>query len=345
VYNQDSCEPHVSGGAARGLLPVFPLARRFSPRDMGFFHGCGIMPSSPPWFPFYPDAFTSDEVVEAMNTLEVGAYILLLCKAWKSDPPGSLPDDDTVLARYARLDPQVWSAAKPRVMAAFNLGKDSRWHQKRLRNEYALASQRIRSLSERGKKGASKRWKTPSIDASAIAEAMAEACNGQCSSNAQAMLGICSSSFSSLSEEENKEEGGRGEGGGGDASAMPQPSDTDSFSVFWSAYPRKTNKEDARKAWKKLRAPPELLAVILAALEAHGRTEQWQKGIIPHPSTWLNKRRWEDEVSPPCSAVPGTVSDQGKEKLRRLIDQDRERDEQLAREREEVQRNGHTDPF
>ena len=45
--------------------------------------------NDPPYFPFYPDDFASDGKVEAMTTEEVGAYTLLLCKAWREDPPGA----------------------------------------------------------------------------------------------------------------------------------------------------------------------------------------------------------------------------------------------------------------
>ena len=38
------------------------------------------------------------------------------------------------------------------------------------------------------------------------------------------------------------------------------------------------------------------------ALKRQLATEQWQQGIgIPYPATWLNKRRWEDEIG---AAVP-----------------------------------------
>jgi uncharacterized protein YdaU (DUF1376 family) len=44
-----------------------------------------------PAFMFYPDDFTSDGKVEAMTTEEVGAYLLLLCKAWREKPRQPFP--------------------------------------------------------------------------------------------------------------------------------------------------------------------------------------------------------------------------------------------------------------
>jgi len=68
------------------------------------------------------------------------------------------------------------------------------------------------------------------------------------------------------------------------------------FEEFWKAYPRKEAKRDAYRAWNKNHCAA-FLGVILAAIAAQKRTEQWGKRhIYPHPATWLNAARWEDEV-------------------------------------------------
>lgn len=72
------------------------------------------------------------------------------------------------------------------------------------------------------------------------------------------------------------------------------------FAEFWRRYPRKTNKLAARTVWAKLRGDADLLAEIFSGLERAKRCEQWRKDggqYIPHPSTWLKNRRWEDEVT------------------------------------------------
>jgi len=111
-----------------------------------------------PYFPFYPKDFTSDGLVEAMSTEEVGAYILLLCRSWREVPRGSLPTDDRILAKWARLDADHWAVAKAAVMAAFTSGTDGRVHQKRLRREWeklqTLKTKRV-AIAE---KAAKKRW-------------------------------------------------------------------------------------------------------------------------------------------------------------------------------------------
>lgn len=69
------------------------------------------------------------------------------------------------------------------------------------------------------------------------------------------------------------------------------------FDLFWSAYPRHEGKQKARDAFKKVTVP---LEVLLTAIEKQKKSAQWSKDggqFIPHPTTWLNGKRWEDEVS------------------------------------------------
>lgn len=116
----------------------------------------------PPAFMFYPQDFASDSKVEAMSTEAVGAYILLLCKAWREEPPGSLPDSDDVLARWARMNLDRWTEIRSTVLAPFTLGTDSRWHQKRMRHEYSQLIKRRKVRAKAGQVGASIRWQSHS---------------------------------------------------------------------------------------------------------------------------------------------------------------------------------------
>ena len=71
------------------------------------------------------------------------------------------------------------------------------------------------------------------------------------------------------------------------------------FDRFWKAYPRKTAKQDAAKAFARLNPDEALMTVILGAVEKQKQSDQWTRDggqYIPHPATWLNGRRWEDET-------------------------------------------------
>ena len=71
-----------------------------------------------------------------------------------------------------------------------------------------------------------------------------------------------------------------------------------SFAQFWAAYPRHVAKQAAIKAWQKANPQNGLLEQILNAIQTQRRSPDWTKDngqFIPHPATWLNQRRWEDE--------------------------------------------------
>ena len=74
-----------------------------------------------------------------------------------------------------------------------------------------------------------------------------------------------------------------------------------SFDRFWQLYPRKVNKKTAKQVWlNKIKPDDELMQSIMDGLESQINTEQWTKGggqFIPHPTTWLNGERWNDEVT------------------------------------------------
>lgn len=75
--------------------------------------------------------------------------------------------------------------------------------------------------------------------------------------------------------------------------------DSDGFDAFYQAYPKHVGREAARKSWNKLKPDSNMQSVILKAIEAQKRTEQWQESggkYIPMPSTWLNQMRWDDEI-------------------------------------------------
>ncbi len=91
------------------------------------------------------------------------------------------------------------------------------------------------------------------------------------------------------------------EGGGVD-----RPDHESSFKRFWAAYPKKTAKRQALKAWQKLwrelKPDKALIDIILSSLEQQKQSVQWTKDdgqFIPYPATWLNGRRWEDKPPEP----------------------------------------------
>ena len=73
---------------------------------------------------------------------------------------------------------------------------------------------------------------------------------------------------------------------------------SDDFEKFWSAYPRKVGKKAAWTKWRLLNPDDGLVETILSAVAKQAESSQWHKdggAFIPHPTTWLNQGRWEDE--------------------------------------------------
>jgi hypothetical protein len=71
------------------------------------------------------------------------------------------------------------------------------------------------------------------------------------------------------------------------------------FDAFWDAYPRKIGKDAAIRAYAKRRFTVEQRGVVLNAIATQRNSEAWTREagrFIPHPATWLNEGRWQDEV-------------------------------------------------
>jgi len=72
------------------------------------------------------------------------------------------------------------------------------------------------------------------------------------------------------------------------------------FDEFWAAFPRKVGKDAAIKAFERRKPDRAMLDQMLAAIAKQRASADWQKDggqFIPHPTTWLNQGRWQDEVT------------------------------------------------
>ena len=80
-----------------------------------------------------------------------------------------------------------------------------------------------------------------------------------------------------------------------DNSAMQNSQE--SFDLFWSVYPKKVGKKEARRAFCKIRNVD--INTIVQAVNRLCLSEQWTREngkFIPYPATWLNRGGWEDEL-------------------------------------------------
>lgn len=86
------------------------------------------------------------------------------------------------------------------------------------------------------------------------------------------------------------------------------------FEKFWTFYRAHVpegctagNRQKAIRAWDKLAPADKLVTAMASSLARQVRTQAWLSGIgVPHASTWLNNRGWEDDWGP----IPGKEPDQ-----------------------------------
>lgn len=69
------------------------------------------------------------------------------------------------------------------------------------------------------------------------------------------------------------------------------------FERFWTAYPRKSAKGTARRAWSKaiLKADPQQ---IITGAERYSNDPNREPAFTAHAATWLNGERWLDDPLP-----------------------------------------------
>jgi hypothetical protein len=97
----------------------------------------------------------------------------------------------------------------------------------------------------------------------------------------------------------------------------------------------------AMRAWEKLRPDAALFEAIVKAIEAQRRWPQWAKDggqFIPHPASWLNARRWEDQ--PPAEAAMPHDETPGRDRSRAGTELTTEQDARRQQLLEQARRIG-----
>ena len=92
---------------------------------------------------------------------------------------------------------------------------------------------------------------------------------------------------------------------------------TDKFDLFWRLYPRKRGKGAARRAFEKALKRADF-ATIIGGLQAYLPHLPDDHQFIPHPSTWLNGERWDDEYEDEINGREQQLADDRRAILRGL---------------------------
>lgn len=97
----------------------------------------------------------------------------------------------------------------------------------------------------------------------------------------------------------------------------------EAFGAFWTVYPKKRAREEARKAWiaaiERGANPQHIVTAAQGyARERHGQDPKYTK----YPATWLNKGCYDDEPDPQPGPHLRAVSGDGYQPWRNPVDQD-----------------------
>lgn len=213
--------------------------------------------SDSPWFRFYPGDYFAK--TGRLTTIENGAYCLLMFHYYTTGP---LPNNDDDLATLAKCSKKQWSRVKPRIWSYF-MEENGVLHNSRCDEEIERRKYVIEQKKAAGSIG------------------------GKAKHTLQQTLEHTLQRQSSIRPSEPEPESST-------TTSNPLCANAhDAFDEFWQAYPSKKDKKKARKAWTKIN--PENLPAILEAIKVQSETDQWLRGFIPHPTTWLNGERWQDE--------------------------------------------------
>ena len=135
--------------------------------------------------------------------------------------------------------------------------------------------------SRAGKKGAELRWNNGK-NGNAIKN------NGKAMANASGNMAIAIEKHGNKTNKTNK------------TNKIKQTKENELFECFWDSYPKKIGKTKAKQVFEKINPDDDLVNKMIAKVDEYKLTNQWLKDngqFIPHPTTWLNQGRWEDELT------------------------------------------------
>lgn len=245
-----------------------------------------------PALPLFTDAFIADTV--HLNAQQTGAYLMLLMAAWRS-PDCKLPDDDKILARYARMEGRQWYANKEIIMAFWKRGGDQKWYQRRLLDERKRVEDIRNKNVQAGKASALKRHERGSTPVPT---------ETQPQTNESITLNqISKNTHSSATTPRDPVED-------------PPPC---VFSEFWKARPGRgtlaESEDEARKEFEKLTAAGADGQQLVTAMTRYAEVvrEQRAGGTAPRYAKtaggFLRDGVWKQYANMPASSQPPALSD------------------------------------
>ena len=214
------------------------------------------MSRNAPAVQFYAEDFLGG--ARFLSNAETGLYIRILCEQVDK---GHVPDDvEHFVKAYGNECRKLWPAVRAKFIAGTEPGT---MVNERMATAIATRDAFRLKQSEKGKMSASSR-----------------------SNPVQPRFNHGSTTVEPLGDGENKRV------------RKERANASEGFDEFYASYPTKKARGAAEKAWAKL-TPDErklCLPAIVAQVAANHFRGTDGNDYTPHPATWLNARRWEDEV-------------------------------------------------
>lgn len=228
-----------------------------------------------PYMQFYVADYLADTT--HLTAEEHGAYMLLLFSYWQTGKPLRIDR----LATVARIPNDRWSSVAETLSEFFHV-TETHWVQFRVEADLEAVNSKVVTASNAGK-----------------ASARARALKKQQELNERS-TGVDDQLQRNVNHIDTDTDTDK-------KTKSSSPAADDLFPKFWKLYPNKKGKAAAEKAWKKLKVTDDLFNLIAQGLAKQCASQAWTKDggqFIPHPSTWLNGKRWEDEVKPTSNVHP-----------------------------------------
>lgn len=255
------------------------------------------MSSNRAWMPLHIENYLAD--TGHLTAAEHGAYLMLIMHYWRE---GSLPSDERLIQRIARLSKEEWADSRDVLAALFREG----WTHKRIDEELAKADEII----EKRRNAALGRHAKSKVDASAEQVQSTSSDTGV----PPRTDNQGSSSFHSEEPSPKSPQGGR---------------EGDLFDKLVEAMPiNPSSKLDRAEKWWNRQSEPDQRSILAAGVtfaawfwpeqRRKGRSEAEALGFAPALHSWLSEGGWKSVSEIPSAQV-----------VEPMVKLDRERDEAL----------------
>ena len=231
---------------------------------------------------------------------EFKAGLSLWCKAFLQRPAGSLPDDDRLLAHLSGAG-SAWKRVKVMALRGWTRCSDGRLYHKTVAEKVLEAWQSRLDRRARTEAARAARQTTKADSGSDPPPSVTEAVTTSVTDNVTSIAtkivtdNVTRSNRSTREgngTERNKEEKKKDK----PFASLTPSADAEAerlFEAFWTAYPRKVGKGQARRAFAAAIRKTTIEAVLAALERAQFNPDPRYQ---PHPATWLSGERWLDQV-------------------------------------------------